>query len=383
MAKSHKLPFSNRIQHNSSPFMLMHTDVWGSAPVSSLDHSRYYVIFNTRFCWLYLMNTKSETLTKFKQFTALVQNQFNTKIKTLRSDAGGEYTSNLFRSYLVAHGITQQFCCPHTPEQNGLAERKHRHLLDITRTLLLTANLPHSLWADALLTANYLINRLPSKAIQLQIPFQMLYQSPPSYGHLRVFGCQCFPHLRHHAPHKLSPRSTQCTFIRYSPSHKGYRCYDPLTHRTHISRHVIFNEHIFPFRTSTPNIPPNSSPGYVPPLTLLPTTIQPTSSTSQLAPSPSISNPPTDLLPSITPSSPATTQISSHFFSLTPTTHPPPPHPMLTRLKAGISKPKQILDLLASPTTLLTPTSFTQASKLAPWRAAIVDEIEALHKQGT
>ncbi|KAI0524563.1 hypothetical protein KFK09_003940 [Dendrobium nobile] len=253
MAKSHKLPFQNIIQHASAPFMLIHTDVWGPAPVSSLNNSRYYMIFiddHTRFGWLYLMNTKSEILTKFQQFASLIQNQFNTKIKTLRSDAGGEYTSYLFKSYLLAQGIAQQFCCPHTPEQNGLVERKHSHLLDITITLLLAASLPHLFWADALLTANYLINSLPSKAIHLKIPFQQLFHSLPSYNHLCVFGCQCFPHLLHHAPHKLSPRSTKCTFIGYSPSHKGYRCYDPLTHKIHISLHVIFNEHNFPSQSS-------------------------------------------------------------------------------------------------------------------------------------
>ncbi|PKU79088.1 Retrovirus-related Pol polyprotein from transposon TNT 1-94 [Dendrobium catenatum] len=180
MAKSHRLPFSAS-NHVTTPLQLIHTDVWGPAPSTSRDGYKYYLIFIddcTRFCWLYLMTTKDEVFSKIQQFTKMLQHQFTNSFKILRSDGGGEYTSTALRSFLTQTGIIHQFSCPHTPEQNGLAERKHRHLLEITRTLLLEATLPYTFWADALLTANYLINRLPSKALHLQIPFQLLLRHP-------------------------------------------------------------------------------------------------------------------------------------------------------------------------------------------------------------
>lgn len=139
------------------------------------------------------MKTKSETFSKFKIFCQMALTQHNKTPKTLRSDGGGEYTSTEFTSFLNQLGIQRQLTCPHTPEQNGLAERKHRHLLDLTRTLLHDSGSPSKLWAEALSTANYLINRLPSSSINQDTPFYRLHARQPTYEHLRTFGCQCFP----------------------------------------------------------------------------------------------------------------------------------------------------------------------------------------------
>ncbi|KAI0496462.1 hypothetical protein KFK09_022779 [Dendrobium nobile] len=180
VAKSHKLPFNSSTSNVLQPFQLIHSDVWGPAPVSSFNGFRYYILFiddHTRYTWLYLMHSKDESFSKFQHFHQLIKNSFNKSIQTIRTDGGGEYTSHLFRTYLNKHGITHQFSCPYTPEQNGLAERKHRHLLEMTRALLHTAHLPQIFWAEALLTSTYLINILPTKACRLQIPFQQLHGS--------------------------------------------------------------------------------------------------------------------------------------------------------------------------------------------------------------
>ena len=103
----------------------------------------------------------------------------------------------------------------------------------------------------------YLLNRLPSTASPALTPHHALFGTPPSYDHLCVFGCACYPNISVTAPHKLAPRSTRCVFLGYSPDHKGYRCFDLSSRRVLISRHVVFDESDFPYSTSST---PSSDP---------------------------------------------------------------------------------------------------------------------------
>ncbi|WVZ89350.1 hypothetical protein U9M48_035770 [Paspalum notatum var. saurae] len=136
----------------------------------------------------------------------------------------------------------------HMGTTNGKVERMIRSTNDIMRTLLFQASLPARFWAKSLQTATYLLNRLPSTASPAPTPHHALFGTPPRYDHLRVFGCACYPNTSATAPHKLVPRST-----RYSPDHKGYRCFDLTSRWVLISRHVVFDESDFPFSTtSTP-----------------------------------------------------------------------------------------------------------------------------------
>jgi hypothetical protein len=123
-----------------------------------------------------------------------------------------------------------------------VSERKNRHLLDVTRALLISANLPKSFWADAILTSCYLINRLPSRILNNKSPMEILYSRKFSLSHLRVFGCVCYAHIQDSG--KLDPRARKCVFIGYSTTKKGYKCFDPITRRLYISRDVVFNENL-------------------------------------------------------------------------------------------------------------------------------------------
>ncbi|PKU68330.1 Retrovirus-related Pol polyprotein from transposon TNT 1-94 [Dendrobium catenatum] len=393
MAKSHKLAFNNSKTASSAPFQLIHSDVWGPAPQESLDGFKYYVLFiddYTRFCWIYPLFYKHETLTKFKNFCNLILNQFNTKPKLLRSDGGGEFTSTDFKTFLAQQGIIHQITCPHTPEQNGVAERKHRHLLEITRTLLLTASLPQRFWAESLFTANYLINRIPSKSLSYQTPYYKLHGTVPSYDHLRIFGCLCFPWLKPYTANKLSPRSDECTFLGYSSAHKGYKCYNMSTGKMFISRHVVFHEQTFPYASDSSGNPspntPDSQP--TPPLLLIPhSTInqnQQLHTTSNHSPNTTTAQPNTILHPISSPINSSDTDHSNHqqASNSDPVTTSAPSHPMITRLKSGITKPRQLLNLLATETNP-TPLNYTQAAKHQHWRSAMSAEFVALQQQGT
>nr|KYP52187.1 Retrovirus-related Pol polyprotein from transposon TNT 1-94 [Cajanus cajan] len=152
---------------------------------------------NTRaICtWIFLMKNRSELFNIFLSFYSEIKTQFGKVIRILRSDNAKEYFSDCFKSFMASHGILHQSSCPHTPQQNGVAERKHRHIVDTARTLLLNANAPPKLWGDAVLTAGYLINRMPSSVLNDQVPHSLLYPLDPLYSvHPRVFGCTCFVH---------------------------------------------------------------------------------------------------------------------------------------------------------------------------------------------
>ncbi|WVZ66361.1 hypothetical protein U9M48_015595 [Paspalum notatum var. saurae] len=147
-----------------------------------------------------------------------------------------EYLSDALRQVLSAQGTLAQFSCPGGHAQNGVAERKHRHLLETTRALMLASSVPPHFWAEAVSTATYLINIQPSSALRGGIPLERLCGTAPDYSDLRLFGCVCYVLL---APRE---RTKLTRTIRYSAEHKGYRCWDPVGRRMRISRDVVFDE---------------------------------------------------------------------------------------------------------------------------------------------
>jgi hypothetical protein len=142
--------------------------------------------------------------------------------------------------------------CPYTSPQNGKAERIIHTINNVIRTLLIQASLPGHYCAKGLHTAMYMLHRLPMKTISVACPHVALFGSAPSYEHLHVFGCACYPNIATTAPHKLAPRSTRCV-LGYSTDHKCYRCLDLSTNRLIVSRHVVFDEDSFPLAAS-PNL---------------------------------------------------------------------------------------------------------------------------------
>lgn len=170
------------------------------------------------------MKYKSDALSCFKTFKLHVENLGNTKIKFFRSDNGGEFINLQFQTFLPENGIFFQSSCPHTPEQNGVAERKHRHISETGRTLINHSSVPLSFWVEAFQTAVFLINRLPTPILNHISPIQKLFKKIPDYSIAKVFGSLCFRNLTSYVSNKLEPRSTPCVFIGYSPHQKGYRC---------------------------------------------------------------------------------------------------------------------------------------------------------------
>ncbi|XP_020114487.1 uncharacterized protein LOC109728471 isoform X3 [Ananas comosus] len=251
MGKHVKLSFHDSESQSAFPFHIVHSDVWQS-PVPSVSGYKYYVIFiddYSRFSWLYLLKFKHEVFDKFFEFKKMVENIFHSSIKIFQSDNGTEFVNDKFSSFCSQNGIIHRFSCPYTPQQNGLAERKHRHLSNIVRSLLFQAGLPPRFWAEAIQTAVFLVNRLPSLTVlNGRSPYDILHGcASPDLQLIRVFGCLCYPDVQDIADHKLSPRSLPCIFLGLSDKHKGFRCLYPSTGKVFISRHVTFVETVFPY----------------------------------------------------------------------------------------------------------------------------------------
>ena len=247
LGKFSALPFNKSITRSVAPFDIVHSDVWGPSPVASKSGSNYYVSFvddYTRYTWVYLMKRRSDFLTIYSDFRALVKTQHSAVIKCFRCDLGGEFTSNDFNQLLAADGTVHQSSCTDTPQQNGVAERKHRHIMETARSLLLSAQVPNMFWGEAVLTAAYVINRIPTAYTDGKSPYEMLFGKLPDYSKLKVFGCTCFVLKPHVERNKLSSKSALCVFLGYGIGQKGYRCYDPSTQKLYVSRNVTFLEHI-------------------------------------------------------------------------------------------------------------------------------------------
>ncbi|RVW23497.1 Retrovirus-related Pol polyprotein from transposon RE1 [Vitis vinifera] len=185
------------------------------------------------------------------QFSNQVSQASCVQSQILKSDNAKEYFTSSLSTYLQNHGIIHISSCVDTPQQNGVAERKNRHLLEVARCLMFSSNVPNYFWGEAILTATYLINRMPSRVLTFQSPRQLfLKQFPHTHAAssdlpLKVFGCTAFVHVYPQNRSKFAPRANKCIFLGYSPTQKGYKCYSPTNKRFYTTMDVSFFEHVF------------------------------------------------------------------------------------------------------------------------------------------
>jgi hypothetical protein len=288
--------------------------------------------------------------------------------------------------YLIKD-IIHQTSCAHTPQQNGVAERKNRHLLDVVRCLLIHMHVPKHFWSDTVLTANYLINRMPSLVLDGASPHSLLYSSSPPFAlPLKVFGCVCYVHNLGPGYDKLDPRSTKCVFLSYSTTQKGYRCYSPVLRRYFTSADVMFVESLsyFPIDASSEasTLEPNVSSVLLPvPYLSEPVMLPPHASTPlqvyTCRPLPSALVPPPSFVPSSDPLPPASDSlpIALQKGTRSCTTK----HPISQFVSISSLSPSHSC-FISHLSTVSTPKTVQDALPDSGWRQAMELEMKALHQ---
>ncbi|KAJ9561476.1 hypothetical protein OSB04_006636 [Centaurea solstitialis] len=242
LGKMTKAPFTGTCERGKDLLDIVHTDVCGPFRSATRHGERYFVTFTddfSRYGYVYLIKHKSETIEVFRTFQNEVENQLNRKIKTLRSDRGGEYLSQEFRDHLRSCGIIAQLTPPRTPQHNGVAERRNRTLLDMVRSMMSRTALPISFWGYALETAARVLNLVPTKKVS-KTPSEIWSGEVSSLAYLKVWGCEAY--VRREAQDKLEPRSERCYFVGYPTNSFGYLFYKPSENKVFVARRAWFLE---------------------------------------------------------------------------------------------------------------------------------------------
>ncbi|GAA0173161.1 transmembrane signal receptor [Lithospermum erythrorhizon] len=229
----------------SKPLELIHSDLCGPITPTSNSGKRYFLSFiddYSRKCWIYLLSNKSDALEHFKYFKNMAENEIEAKLKCLRTDRGGEFNSEQFDQYCKDQGIKRHLTTTYTPQQNGVAERKNRTLMNMVRAMITTKNMPKKFWPEAVLWSCHVLNRCPTSSVEGMTPQEAWSGRKPGVDHLRVWGCLAHVHVPKLGRDKLDSRSKTCIFIGINEGTKGYRVFDVITEKVMISRDVVFEE---------------------------------------------------------------------------------------------------------------------------------------------
>ncbi|XP_010436367.1 PREDICTED: uncharacterized protein LOC104720097 [Camelina sativa] len=249
-AKQTRVSFQDSSNKADDLFSMIHYDVKGPYREKSTTGASYFLTIVddfSRAVWTHLLLEKSQVADVLKNFLAFVHRQFNKQVKIVRSDNVTEFLC--LRKFFDSQGIIHQTSCVATPQQNGRVERKHRHILNVVRSLLLEAKLPARFWGESILAATHLINCTPSVLLLGKSPFEVLFQKPPAYDDLRTFGCLYYAHKVRRSNDKFKERGVRCMFLGYPFGKKGWIVFDFENDKTFVSRDAIFHENVFPFHS--------------------------------------------------------------------------------------------------------------------------------------
>ena len=249
LGKSKRFPFPKSSQRKTTkPLQLIHSDLCGPLNIPSVGGSRYFITFiddYSRYVTVYFLKTKDEAYEKFVEYVSLVENQLDLTVKKFRSDGGGEYISNEFKDFCRSRGIAVEGSMSYTPQQNGVAERMNRTLMEMARSMISHSNATSNLWAEAVSTAAYIRNRCPTSSFKGATPYEMLSDVKPDVDNLRVFGCDVYVHVPDQKRRKLDKKAYKAVFVGYPLGKKGYKIYNPSNRRFAFSRDVTFVENSF------------------------------------------------------------------------------------------------------------------------------------------
>ena len=228
---------------------IAHSDLMGPMSVPSLAGSRFVmVVKDEASSWrkVYLLKTKDATLTLrcFKDFVAEVKaSSAGRRVVKFRSDNGTEFKNKIWDDFLLSEQIIREEMPAYSSQSNGFIERENRSLMEKARSLLYSYELPARLWAEAVNTAAYLLNRLPFCRQKEKTPFELWHSCKPDVSHLKVFGCDAF--RLDPRRHKVDKQSKKGIMVGYGPTPEMYRVYDSKMDDVFLTRDVVFDEESF------------------------------------------------------------------------------------------------------------------------------------------
>lgn len=243
--KQCKKPFPKSEIKTTKPLELIHSDLMGPVENVSYGGATYMLTFVddfSRMLFVYFLRNKSQVKETFIEFKQMIENQTEHKIKTLRTDNGGEYLSKEFDAFCKANGIVRQLTIPETPQQNGVAERVNRTIAERARCLLFDAGLEKRCWAEACQMATYLRNRTPTASLNFKSPIEVWTNEKANLSLLKLFGCPVMVHIPKTKRKKFDEKSSKMVFVGYDTKAKAYRCLNTETKKVIVSRDVVFIE---------------------------------------------------------------------------------------------------------------------------------------------
>src|SRR3954468_23068268 len=244
--KMHDSPHKRKTIVSSKRILeLLHVYLFGPPSHASLGGKKYCLVIvddYSRYTWVYFFMLKSETQQTVIDFANEVQRQHNVPILAIRSDNGSEFKNNTLNEFLSEEGIRHQYSAAYTPQQNGVAERKNRTLMDMERSMLAEFKSPYNFGAEAISTAFHSSNRLYLRKILDKTPYEILTGNKPNIAYFRVFGCKCFFLIKGVRLSKFESKALEGIFVGYGAESHTYRVYNKLTGIVVESCSVEFDE---------------------------------------------------------------------------------------------------------------------------------------------
>lgn len=247
MGKHHREPFKSSKSVTTKVLELVHSDLCGPMKTKSIGGSKYMMTLTDDFSrktFLFFMASKEsdQVTNNVKTFTNAAENEKETKLKRFRSDNGTEFDNKTLNRFFDDKGIKHELTCTYTPQQNGVAERANRTIVERAKCMLFDANLGPQFWAEACGMAAYLMNRTPRIRLSNRTPEKLWSGEKPDVAHIRIFGSKAMVHVPDEKRSKWDAKSQEMIFVGYDSKKRGYRCYDAGTKKVIVSRDVQFYE---------------------------------------------------------------------------------------------------------------------------------------------
>ncbi|KAK1681786.1 hypothetical protein QYE76_042634 [Lolium multiflorum] len=228
--KMHDSPHPSKTIISSKRILeLLHVDLFGPVTHASLGAKKHCLVIvddYSRYTWVYFLKTKDETQQIFIDFATEVQRQHNLLIMAIRSDNGSEFKNYTLNDFLSDEGIRHQYSAAYTPQQNGVAERKNRTLMDMARSMMAEYKSRYNFWAEAISTACHSSNRLYLRKGLNKTPYEILTGNKPNISYFKVFGCKCFYKIKGVRLSKFAPKALEGIFVGYGAESHTYRVFD-------------------------------------------------------------------------------------------------------------------------------------------------------------